>query len=126
MNMIRSFNGLAPRRLLDFCDELGFLVYREIISKSAWMGQDVPAEVVAGMIDTSCGYNSGLSVAVYRLGEGRLTLNTLRIRENLGKDSVAERLLRNMLRYGAHNVEGPLADLPPDFDAQLEAIGYRD
>ena len=26
MNMIRSFNGLAPRRLLDFCDELGFLV----------------------------------------------------------------------------------------------------
>ncbi len=29
MNMIRSFNGLAPRRLLDFCDALGFLVDQE-------------------------------------------------------------------------------------------------
>jgi len=124
MNMIRSFNGLAPRRLLDFCDELGFLVYREIISKSAWMGQDVPAEVVAGMIDTSCGYNSGLSVAVYRLGEGRLTLNTLRIRENLGKDSVAERLLRNMLRHAASEAGQPVADLPADFEQQLKALGY--
>ncbi|MCY2990700.1 MAG: glycoside hydrolase family 2 [Planctomycetota bacterium] len=98
--------------------------YREIISKSAWMGQDVPAEVVAGMIDTSCGYNSGLSVAVYRLGEGRLTLNTLRIRENLGKDPVAERLLRNMLRHAAKDVTKPLADLPAGFDQQLKAIGY--
>ena len=98
--------------------------YREIISKSAWMGQDVPAEVVAGMIDTSCGYNSGLSVAVYRLGEGRLTLNTLRIRENLGKDPVAERLLRNMLRHAAKDVTKPLADLPAGFDQQLKALGY--
>ena len=98
--------------------------YREIISKSAWMGQDVPAEVVAGMIDTSCGYNSGLSVAVFRLGEGRLTLNTLRIRENLGQDPVAERLVRNMLRHAAKDVTKPLADLPAGFDQQLKALGY--
>ena len=32
------------------------------------------------------------------------SLNTLRIRENLGSDPVAERLLRNMLRYAARDV----------------------
>ena len=61
-------------------------------------GQDVPAEAVAGSINTAIGYSSGLTVAVYKLGAGRFTLNTLRIRENLGNDPVAERLLRNMLR----------------------------
>ncbi len=98
--------------------------FREVISNSAWMGQDAPAEVVAGMIGTACGYNSGLSVAVYRLGEGRLTLNTLHIRENLGKDPVAERLLRNMLRHAGTDVGKPLAALPANFDEQLKAMGY--
>jgi hypothetical protein len=41
-------------------------------------------------------------VSVYRLGEGRFVLNTLRIREQLGRHPAAERLLRNMLRYAAH------------------------
>jgi len=36
---------------------------------------------------------------VHALGHGKLILNTLRIRENLGVDPVAERLLRNMLNY---------------------------
>jgi len=40
MNMIRSFNGLAPRRLLDFCDELGFLVYQE--NYSSWFMEASP------------------------------------------------------------------------------------
>jgi hypothetical protein len=84
----------------------------------------VPAEIVAGAIHTACGYNSGLTLGVYKLGEGRFTLNTLRIRENLGGDPVAERLLRNMLRHAAQDLSKPLADLPADFDAQLKAIGY--
>jgi hypothetical protein len=40
-------------------------------------------------------------VAVYHIGAGRVLLNTLRIRENLPDNPVAERLLRNMLRWGA-------------------------
>ena len=98
--------------------------YREIISNTGWSGQDAPAEVVAGSINTACGYSSGLLVAVYNLGAGRFTLNTLRIRENLGGDPVAERLLRNMLRHAARDANRPPADLPADFEAQLKAMGY--
>jgi hypothetical protein len=80
--------------------------------------------VVAGAIKASQDYSSGLLVSVYNLGAGRFILNALRILENLGRDPVAERLLRNMLRYAASDVERPLANLPSDFDAQLKAIGY--
>ena len=89
----------------------------------AWSGQDVPAEVVAGTINTSCGYNSGLTIAVYSLGGGRFTINTFRIRKNLGRDPVAERLLRNMLNYAAVDVNKPAVEVPADFDEKLKAMG---
>ena len=95
------FDGLPAGCIMDHT------FYREIISNTGWTGQDVPAEVVAGSINTACGYNSGLLVAVYNLGAGRFTLNTLRIRENLGSDPVAERLVRNMLRHAARDVGKP-------------------
>jgi hypothetical protein len=112
------FAGLPAGRIMDHT------FYREIFPTTGWSGQDVPAEVVAGAIDTSLGYSSGLTVAVYGLGAGRFTINTLRIRENLGNDPVAERLLRNMLRYAARDADKPPADLPADFEAQLKAIRY--
>lgn len=59
-----------------------------------------------------------------RLGAGRIVLNTFRVCEQLGQDPLAERLLRNMLRYASAGVSQPLADLPPDFERQLEAMGY--
>ena len=98
--------------------------YREIIPDLVWSGQDPPEEAVAGAIKASQDYASGLMLSVYRLGEGRFILNTLRVRENLGIHPAAERLLRNMLRYAARDVHKPLADLPPGFDRQLEAIGF--
>ena len=64
-------------------------------------------------------------MAVYPLGAGRFVLNTLRIRDTLGRDPAAERLLRNMLRYAARDIDKPLVDLPADFDATLKAMGYR-
>ena len=111
------FDGLPAGCILDHA------FYREIIPSTGWTGQDVPAEVVAGAINT-VGLQFRPAVAVYDLGAGRFTLNTLRIRENLGGDPVAERLLRNMLRYAARNMAKPLADLPADFDEQLKAMGY--
>jgi hypothetical protein len=89
------FAGLPSGNLLDYT------YYREIIPDLVWQGQDPPAEAVAGAIKASQDYASGLMVSVYRLGEGRLVLNTLRIRENLDGNPAAERLLRNMLRYAA-------------------------
>ena len=113
------FDGLPAGGLMDYA------VYREIIPDTAWCGQPAPAEAVAGAINAAQGYSSGLLVAVHNLGAGRFILSTLRVRENLGPSPVAERILRNMLNYAARDADKPLADLPPDFDAQLEALGYR-
>ena len=100
------------------------LFYREIVPDIGFTGQDVPAEVVAGAINTGQGsYASGLLLSVNDLGAGRFILNTLRIRDNLGNDPVAERLLRNMLRYAARDISEPLVNLPADFDAQLAEMG---
>jgi hypothetical protein len=100
------FDGLPAGGIMDHT------FYREVISSIGWVGQEVPTEVVAGSINTGCGYDSALLVFVQDLGAGRFTVNTLRIRESLGNDPVAERLLRNMLRYAARDVKKPLADLP--------------
>jgi hypothetical protein len=60
------------------------------------------------------------------LSARRFLINSLLIRENLGKHPAADRLLRNMLRWAAAGAEKPLAPLPADFDKQLKAIGYSD
>ncbi|MBC8875294.1 MAG: glycoside hydrolase family 2 [Planctomycetes bacterium] len=112
------FDGLQAGGLMDYT------FYREIIPDAVWSGQDPPAEAVAGAIKASQDYSSGLMVAVYELGAGRFILSTLRIRENLTTNPVAERLLRNLLRYAAHESNKPPAQLPADFDAQLEKLGY--
>jgi hypothetical protein len=112
------FEGIPAGCILDHT------FYREILPSLGWSGQDGPAEVVAGSIDTSCGYNSGLSVSIYNLSAGRFLLNTLRIRENLGHDPIAERLLRNMLRHATRGSEKPPAQLPADFDQQLRSMRY--
>jgi hypothetical protein len=112
------FDGLPSGDLMDYT------FYREILPSRAWVGREAPAEVVAGAINTSVDYSAGLFTSVHPLGAGRFILNTLLIRENLGAHPVAERLLRNMLRYAARDAATPPADLPADFDRQLEAIGY--
>jgi hypothetical protein len=114
------FEGLPAGGLMDYT------YYREIIPDLVWSGQDPPAEAVAGAIKASQDYASGLMVAVYRLGEGRFVLNTLRVRENLDSHPAAERLLRNMLNYAAKDADKPAANLPADFDAQLKSMGYRE
>jgi hypothetical protein len=103
---------------------MDYTVYREIIPDAAWVGLEPPAEAVAAANNAAQGYSSGLLVAVYRLGAGEFTLTTLRVRENLGPNPVAERLLRNMLRHAARAVAEPLADLPADFERTLVALGY--
>ena len=89
------FDGLPAGGLMDYT------FYREIIPDTVLIGQDPPAEAVAGAIKASQDYSSGLMVAVYEHGAGRFILNTLLIRENLGANPAAERLLRNLLNYAA-------------------------
>jgi hypothetical protein len=112
------FDGLPAGGLMDYT------YYRHILPNHGWTGQDPPAEVVAGAIATSLGYGSGLMLSVHSLGAGRFVLNKLRIRETLGEDPAAERLLRNLLKFAAQNAGQPLAELPGDFDEQLKKFGY--
>ncbi|MDD4869018.1 MAG: glycoside hydrolase family 2 TIM barrel-domain containing protein [Kiritimatiellae bacterium] len=82
-------------------------------------------EVVCGATRTSSNYISGMHIAIYKLGAGHFILNTLNIMPNLGRHPAAERLLRNILNYAAREIDKPLADLPADFDKQLETMGYK-
>ena len=91
------FDGLPSGGLMDYT------FYREIIPDVRYTGQDTPDEAVAGAFRTSHpgAYCCDLMLSVYKLGEGRIILNSLRVRQELGQDPTAERLLRNMLRYAA-------------------------
>lgn len=88
------FEGL-PTGLMDHT------FYREMIPDFQFAGLPTPDEAVAGAFRTSMpgAYLCNSFVSVYKLGKGRIVLNALRIRQELGNDPVAERLLRNMLRY---------------------------
>jgi hypothetical protein len=112
------FAGLPAGGLLDYT------FYREIIPDLVFAGQDPPQEAVAGAIKASQDYASGLLLSVNDIGAGRFVLNTLLIRENLGRHPVAERLLRNLIRYAGRDAGQPLAALPPDFAKQLTEMGY--
>ena len=112
------FAGLPSGGMMDYA------VYREIIPDLAFAGQDPPQQAIAGANNVSFDYSSGLTVAEYRLGAGQFLLNTLLLRENLGRDPLAECLLRNMLQYAARNLTEPLAPQPPDLDALLKEFGY--
>nr|MCU0875388.1 hypothetical protein [Pirellulaceae bacterium] len=95
------FDGLPSGGLMDYT------FYRELIPDTVLVGQDPPAEAVAGAIKASQDYSSGLMLAVYESGAGRLILNTLLIRENLGTHPAAERLLLNLLNYAASPAKSP-------------------
>lgn len=114
------FEGLPSGGLMDYT------YYRELIPDLVFSGQEPPAEAVAGAVKASQDYSSGLMVSVYNLGAGRFVLNTLRIRENLASHPAAGRLLLNLLRYAARDTEKPITPLPPDFDRQLDALGYKE
>ena len=89
------FDGLPAGGLLDY------RFYREIIPDFVFADFPPPQEAVAGAIKTSQAYDSGLLTAVYAAGEGRVVLNTLRIRELLGQHPVADRLILNLVRFAA-------------------------
>ncbi len=112
------FEGLPTGGLMDYT------VYRELIPDAVFMGMEPPADAVAGGINASQAYQSGLTVAVYKLGAGEFILNSLRIREHLSKQPVADRLLLNLLRFAGREAGKPLAAEAADLEARLKEAGY--
>jgi hypothetical protein len=111
------FEGLQAGGLMDYS------YYRELIPDVVFAGLEPATDPVAGGINASWGYQSGLIVAVYRFGAGEFILNSLRIREHLGAHPAADRLLLNLLRFAARHTGKPPAELPNDFEAQLKPLG---
>ncbi len=87
------FDGLPGPGIIDHA------YYRDVIPDALFDVADPSAEIVAGAIRTSQNYDSGAMVSVHSHGKGRFILNTLLLRENLGADPTAERILRNMIRH---------------------------
>ena len=114
------YREIVPQHALLRC----YTTSQPFTEEEATAELDQPAEAVCGENRLSANYASGLHLAVYRLGAGRFVFNNLLVRENLGRAPVAEHLLRNMLIYAGQETDKPLAELPPDFAAQLRAIGY--
>ena len=100
---------------------MDYTFYRELISNLGWSRPDAPSETVAGAVFAFTGYASGVLVSVDELGAGRVVLNTLCIRENLGRSPAADKLLLNMLRYAAAGAVGELGPLPTDFEARFKS-----
>jgi hypothetical protein len=86
------FDGLPGPGLMDY----GY--YRDLIPDALFEVAEETATVIAGAIRSSQNYDSGSMVSLHNYGDGCFILNTLLIRENLGTDPAAERILRNMLR----------------------------
>ena len=112
------FDGLQTGGLMDYS------LYRELIPDVVFMDIQPADEPVAGGINASWGYQSGLLVGVYKLGAGRLVINTLLIRDHLGKVPQADRLLRNMLRFAASEANTPPVAPSAGFAAYLKEVGY--
>ncbi len=93
------FAGMSSGGLMDYT------YYRELFTDRLWQNQDAPDEAAAGAIAASFAYYSGLRIGVYNRGKGRFILNYFQVRENLGTQPAAERLLRNMLCYLGQNMD---------------------
>ena len=115
------FAGLPAQGILDYT------FYRNIIPQGGYglAGAPVPDDLIVAAIRAQFAYASVIQTAAYKFGAGRFIFNTLKIRENLGTDPVAELLLRNLLNYAARDLDKPQSDLSADFQQQLKTIGYE-
>jgi hypothetical protein len=93
---------------------LDYTFYRDILSATVFRNLQSPVEAICGAIQTSGGsddYRSDLLVAECPFAAGHVVLNSLKVRDNLGKVPAADRLLLNSINYAARDLQRPLADL---------------
>ena len=115
------FDGLPSGGVMDYT------LYRNIITQNGLglAGAPPPDDLIAAGIRAQMGYASAIATGTYNFGRGRFIFNTLRIRENMDIDPVAELMLRNMINYAAIGLDKPLGVLPAEFEQQLQSIGYQ-
>jgi hypothetical protein len=102
------FEGLQAPGILDW-DYWG-----QVIPHIIFEGQDTPDEVMAAAFAVChwpAGYAAGTLLGAYKLGAGRIVLNTMRILENLDRHPAADRLLLNLLSRGTDAIVVPKTGL---------------
>jgi hypothetical protein len=117
------FEGLQGRGILDW------YYYGPVIPTYLFDGQETPQDLIAAAFaagySTPGGYASGVLLGTYRFGEGRFILNTFPLLDQVGRHPAADRLLLNLVKFAGKSGEGPLMELPGDFDEVLKRIGYE-
>lgn len=87
------FAGLPSGGLMDY----GF--YRDMISDTVYTIDETPEQAIAGVAKISQHYASGLTLAIFNVGKGRVIVNSLLILQNLGIHPAAECLFENLVNY---------------------------
>jgi len=93
------FDGLQGPGIMDWD------YYGPVIPHEVFEGQDTPDETIAASFATGsvsyppAGYGSGMLIAMYKIGEGRMVLSTPYVLENLDLHPAADRLLLNLVNY---------------------------
>ena len=82
-----------------------------MLSSCDLFNEDInPDETIAASFATGSvsypptGYGSGLLIAMYKVGEGRMILNTPYILENLDLHPAADKLMLNLIRYAQEQI----------------------
>ncbi|HEX4487845.1 MAG TPA: hypothetical protein VH088_16335, partial [Terriglobales bacterium] len=118
------FEGLQGKGVLDM------YYYGPMWPHYLFDGQETPTEVVAAAFATGYstpgGYAAGVLLGAYEFGAGRFVVNTFPVLDHIDQHPVADRLLLNLIQYGAGFAQGPATPLPQDFSDQLRKIGYAD
>jgi hypothetical protein len=92
------FAGLPAAGIMDWD------YYGPLISNRFFEGQDTPDEVAAAAFaichsSRPDGYAAGVMLGMYRVGQGRIILNTFNLLANVDRHPAADRLLLNLLDY---------------------------
>ena len=94
------FTGLQSPGVMDWdC-------YGPVISNLFFEGQDTPDDTAAAAFavchsSRPDGYAAGVMIGAYKVGEGRIVLNTFNILDNVDRHPAADMLLLNLIAYAA-------------------------
>lgn len=95
------FQGLPAPGILDW------YYYGPLIPRYFYEGLDTPNDTAAAAFaagySTPGGYAGGLLLGAYKMGSGRLILNSFKLAENAGTHPAVDRMLANVVRWAARS-----------------------
>ena len=82
---------------------MDYRIYQNILTEKVITGQSGSFEAISGALQLSgadsAAFSSDTLLTIHKYKKGKIIINTLNIRNNIGKDPIAEHLLRNLINY---------------------------